>query len=130
MPTNLHQDAQVILHKDSMGDAPTTPVTAASTRKPQILPVDNATTPYWRTDLHAIDSHRSTEELPSGCDIVIIGAGMAGVCTAYHIVKQVRESSGVDMPSIVLLDARRVCEGATGRNGVCLSSSIESELVH
>jgi len=111
-----------------MGDAPTTPLTTQQPKKPQILPVNNATTPYWRTDLHAIDSLRSTEQLPSVCDIAIIGAGMAGVCTAYHLVQQ-SQQRGDEVPSIVLLDARRVCEGATGRNGVRYSSSADSALV-
>lgn len=80
----------------------------------QILPVPNATTPYWRTQLHWIDEHRSTEELPVECDVVIIGAGMSGVATAYHLCDQ----AGSTKPSIVMLEARQVCSGATGRNGV------------
>lgn len=77
----------------------------------QCIPVPNATTPYWRTELHSIDEYRSTDDLPSNCDIAIIGAGLAGVATAYHLSK-----SGSH--SIVLLEARQVCSGATGRNGV------------
>lgn len=81
----------------------------------KIFPVDNATQPYWRTQLHPLDEHRSTETLPSKCDIAIIGAGMSGVATAYHLVK----AMGSDrLPSIVLLEARQLCSGATGRNGV------------
>lgn len=81
----------------------------------QILPVDNATVPYWRTELHALDKHRTTEELPTECDIAIIGAGMTGVSTAYHISKL----AGDRTPSVVILEARQLCSGATGRNGVC-----------
>lgn len=80
----------------------------------QILPVDNATVPYWRTELHALDEHRTTEELPTECDIAIIGAGMTGVATAYHISKLACD----DKPSVVILEARQLCSGATGRNGV------------
>jgi len=76
------------------------------------FPVANATVPYWRTELHEIDSLRSSSELPSECDIVIIGAGLAGVATAYHLVDE-----NPSPPSIVLLEAREVCSGATGRNG-------------
>jgi hypothetical protein len=36
-----------------------------------IYPVANATAPYWRSELHEIDSYRSTEKLPEECDIVI-----------------------------------------------------------
>jgi hypothetical protein len=80
----------------------------------QILPVDNATVPYWRTELHALDEHRTTEELPTECDIAIIGAGMTGVSTGYHISKL----AGDNPPSVVILEARQLCSGATGRNGV------------
>ncbi|KAK5170169.1 uncharacterized protein LTR77_004754 [Saxophila tyrrhenica] len=83
-------------------------------RRSQIKPVYDATVPYWRTELHPIDDHRSTEELPEECDIAIIGAGFSGVATAYHLDKL---HDGKERPSIVMLEARRVCEGATGRNG-------------
>lgn len=89
-------------------------------RKPQeqILPVHNATVPYWRTELHALDEHRTTEELPTECDIAIVGAGMTGIATAYHISKL----AGEKPPSVVILEARQLCSGATGRNGVGQSS--------
>ena len=80
----------------------------------QILPVGNATVPYWRTELHVLDEHRTTEELPTECDVAIIGAGMSGIATAYHISKL----AGHKMPSVVILEARQLCSGATGRNGV------------
>jgi hypothetical protein len=80
----------------------------------QILPVDNATVPYWRTELHALDEYRTTEELPTECDVAIIGAGMTGIATAYHISKL----AGDNKSSVVVLEARQLCSGATGRNGV------------
>ena len=87
---------------------------AASTNSPKIFPVKNATVPYWRSELHPIDEHRSTEDLPSECDVAIIGAGLSGVATAYHLVNECDSDSAL---SIVLLEARQVCSGATGRNG-------------
>lgn len=93
------------------------PGTSASTeRDPGCFPVKNSTTPYWRCQPHSIDQHRSTEELPRECDVAIIGSGMAGVSIAYHLMKDLKE--GELAPSIVLLEARQVCSGATGRNGV------------
>ncbi|PMD43301.1 FAD dependent oxidoreductase [Hyaloscypha variabilis F] len=77
-----------------------------------IFPVSNSTTPYWRTELHEIDSIRSSEDLPSECDVLIVGAGLSGVSTAYHLL-----DDNPSPPSIVLLEAREVCSGATGRNG-------------
>lgn len=79
-----------------------------------MLPVADATVPYWRTQLHRIDEYRSTNDIPSECDIAIIGAGLSGVSVAHHLSK----IPGSDKQSIVLLEARQVCSGATGRNGV------------
>jgi len=79
---------------------------------PKIFPVPNSTLPYWRSELHEIDSHRSTEHLPAECDIIIIGAGFSGVSTAYHLLDE-----NPFPPSIVILEAREICSGATGRNG-------------
>lgn len=78
------------------------------------LPVANATLPFWRTELHELDTFRSTETLPSECDILVIGAGYAGVSTLYHIL----DSNDAPNPSnIVMLEAREACSGASGRNG-------------
>jgi hypothetical protein len=77
-----------------------------------VFPVQVSTTPYWRTELHEIDSIRSSEDLPPECDVLIIGAGLSGVSTAYHLLDGNRTP-----PSVVILEAREVCSGATGRNG-------------
>ncbi|KAI0400814.1 FAD dependent oxidoreductase superfamily protein [Xylaria palmicola] len=84
----------------------------------EYLPVPNPTTPYWRTELHPLDSHRSTEDLPAKTDVAIIGAGMSGVSVAYHMSQPDATAGGsAAAPSILLLEARQVCSGATGRNG-------------
>lgn len=62
---------------------------------------------------HDLSNHRSTEELPEHSDIVIIGAGYAGVGTAYHLVQELGDSAR----SVTILEARSACSGATGRNG-------------
>ncbi|KAF1960774.1 FAD dependent oxidoreductase superfamily [Byssothecium circinans] len=79
-------------------------------------PPGKSTFPFWRSNLHALDDHRSTPELPSRTDIVIIGAGYAGASTAYHIL-QLCKQKPLPVPSITILEARQVCSGATGRNG-------------
>ncbi|KAL3443965.1 FAD dependent oxidoreductase-domain-containing protein [Aspergillus insuetus] len=63
---------------------------------------------------HALDSHRSTEILPTEADIVIIGAGYAGASVTHHILEQAKDGQ---TPSIVILEGREACSGATGRNG-------------
>ncbi|OAQ91324.1 FAD dependent oxidoreductase [Purpureocillium lilacinum] len=79
-----------------------------------MLPVDNPTASYWLSDPHPLAKFRSSDAVPDETDIAIIGTGMAGVSTAYHILKQCKSATP---PSITLLDARDACSGATGRNG-------------
>ncbi|KIW18008.1 hypothetical protein PV08_02295 [Exophiala spinifera] len=80
--------------------------------KPLQLPVPNPIPSVWTAQPHALDNHGSKATLPTECDIVIIGSGFSGVATAYHILKCYNNE-----PSIVLLEARELCSGATGRNG-------------
>lgn len=75
-------------------------------------PVPNPTSSFWTAEPRLLDSHRSTPDLPETCDVLIVGAGFAGVATAYHLLKD-----NPKPPSIVLLEARSVCSGASGRNG-------------
>ncbi|KKZ65873.1 hypothetical protein EMCG_08378 [[Emmonsia] crescens] len=86
---------------------------AASNTKP--FPISNGMRSFWHTEPDALENHRSTESLPSECDILIIGAGYAGVSTAYHILLD-----NPSPPSVVILEARQACFGATGRNGKSL----------
>lgn len=64
---------------------------------------------------HPLASYRSSNVVPEECDIAIIGTGMSGVATAYHILSD--PMIGPENPSVVLLEARQACAGATGRNG-------------
>ncbi|KAI5368231.1 putative FAD dependent oxidoreductase, FAD/NAD(P)-binding domain superfamily [Septoria linicola] len=78
-------------------------------------PVLNATKSFWRSDLHDLDNHRTTEQLPAEVDIVVIGAGYAGASITHHLLEK---SQSLQRPvSIVILEAREACSGATGRNG-------------
>ncbi|KAH8668884.1 FAD dependent oxidoreductase [Xylariales sp. PMI_506] len=84
----------------------------ASVTSPVGLPAIGETTlSFWRTEPHELDAFRSTETLPSECDVVVIGAGYAGVTTAYRLLDQ------EEPPSVVMLEAREICSGATARNG-------------
>lgn len=76
------------------------------------FPVSNAVFSFWNAEPRDLDNHRTTANLPSEADIVIIGSGFAGVATAYHILK-----NNPAPPSVVLLEARKICSGATGWNG-------------
>lgn len=63
---------------------------------------------YWLTNIPSQD-YRSTPNLPSQTDVVVIGGGMTGVSTAYWLSK-----NGID---VTLLERRGISGGATGRNG-------------
>ncbi|TVY30611.1 Gamma-glutamylputrescine oxidoreductase [Lachnellula hyalina] len=79
---------------------------------PPPFPWPSSTLPFWRTELHELDSARTTPELPKETDVLIIGAGYSGASTAYHLC-----DDNPSPPSIVILEARQACSGATGRNG-------------
>lgn len=80
------------------------------------FPVADAVPSYWRKQVGPIDNHRSTEHLPTQVDVVIVGAGYAGASIVHHIVEEcVRRDR--PLPSILILEAREACSGATGRNG-------------
>ncbi|KAF4123827.1 Glycine/D-amino acid oxidase (deaminating) [Geosmithia morbida] len=80
------------------------------------FPSDKATEPYWRSTTLPIDTCRSTPDLPPCADIVIIGAGYCGASIAHHLLAEIARQ-GIADPSIVILEARQACSGATGRNG-------------
>lgn len=80
---------------------------------PGCFPASNSSKSFWQISGHNLNDLRSTAELPTHSDIVIIGGGYAGVSTAYHLGQEFGETAG----SITLLEARAVCSGAAGRNG-------------
>lgn len=81
------------------------------TPMPAGMPAPSSLDSFWRSQLDPLDDLRSTSELPASSDIVIIGAGYAGIATAYHLLEAGSTSS------ITILEARGTCSGATGRNG-------------
>ena len=55
---------------------------------------------------------RTTETLPETAEVTIIGSGITGAAAAYFIL------TGPNPPkSVIMLEARELCHGATGRNG-------------
>lgn len=92
-----------------------------STLQTPSLPVENATTPFWRITPDKLDTHRTTEDLPTECDILIIGGGYAGISAAYHLLASEKAKSRKDQENlkVVLVEAREACSGASGRNGTC-----------
>ncbi|KAL8381607.1 hypothetical protein RB595_005745 [Gaeumannomyces hyphopodioides] len=78
------------------------------------LPRSDPTPSYWQDPPDEIANLRSTPELPETADVVIIGSGMTGAAVAWHLLE---DGGGATGSSVVMLEARQVCSGATGRNG-------------
>ncbi|KAL8736249.1 MAG: hypothetical protein Q9166_000404 [cf. Caloplaca sp. 2 TL-2023] len=75
------------------------------------IPRSNPIFSYWQDPPHRLSKYRTTSELPQSASIIIIGSGITGVCIAYNLLQRAETSS------VLLLEARTVCSGATGRNG-------------
>ncbi|KAL4894641.1 FAD dependent oxidoreductase-domain-containing protein [Aspergillus ambiguus] len=79
-------------------------------------PVPNPSKSYWQEDPpfpNLVDAQ--SPDLPTTADIVIIGSGISGASVAYTILTQ--SSKRGASPKVVLVEARKLCSGATGRNG-------------
>jgi hypothetical protein len=75
------------------------------------LPTPKSTHSYWHKDpSKKLYGHRTTEDLRETADIVIVGSGITGAFAA-HFLKNGDASSD----SVVMLEAREACWGATGR---------------
>lgn len=75
------------------------------------LPLPNPTASYWQDPPSRLSNHRTTTGLPRTVDTLIIGSGITGATLAYRILDQ------PSSPSVLVLEARTACSGATGRNG-------------
>ncbi|KAF5858695.1 hypothetical protein ETB97_003862 [Aspergillus alliaceus] len=86
------------------------------------FPVPDPTIAFWQTNPKYPDLvDTRSAELPQSADIVIIGSGISGASVAYTILTEC-QAMGIDR-RIVILEARQVCSGATGRNGGHLKCS-------
>ncbi|KAK9893691.1 FAD dependent oxidoreductase [Cystobasidium minutum MCA 4210] len=86
---------------------------------PAPLPVSNPTRSFWLysdPDCNPLGDHGSTSVLPDSVDILIIGSGISGISTLYHLVQSLRNTSR-SVTKIAVMEARQFCSGAAGRNG-------------
>ncbi len=74
------------------------------------IPTDD--TPYWLREGHPLAGYRSAKTLPAEVDVVVIGAGLTGASTAYHLADAVRRG---DLTALVL-DQSDPASEASGRN--------------
>ncbi|KAL2352418.1 FAD dependent oxidoreductase-domain-containing protein [Cryomyces antarcticus] len=78
------------------------------------LPTPSPSFSFWHTEPSPLLlGHRSTRDLPPYADVVIVGSGITGAAAAYHLTHDAR-AKGM---SVLMLEAREACWGATGRNG-------------
>ncbi|KAK1829048.1 putative fad dependent oxidoreductase [Podospora conica] len=94
------------------------PVQATDTaaHRPCGLPVPNPSRSFWHSEPSAtLLGHRTTEELPETADVVVVGSGITGAFAAWFLKNGV--GGGEKGESVVMLEAREACWGATGRNG-------------
>ena len=89
----------------------------SSSHVPKPFPVENAVPSYWRNEIGSIYTHRSTANLPADVEVVVIGAGYTGASIVHHLLEET-VGAGRPTPSILILEAREACSGATGRNGI------------
>ena len=78
---------------------------------PPSLPSPNPTVSYWQDPPSRLSNYRTTPDLPRTVDTLIIGSGITGATLAYRLLDQNFP------PSVLVLEARTACSGATGRNG-------------
>ena len=81
------------------------------------LPLENPTESSWQIPPDPLQKYRSSDTLPSTIfDVVIIGSGFSGASVAWHLLCGENVSNNTSL-STLMLEARDVCSGATGRNG-------------
>jgi hypothetical protein len=76
------------------------------------LPTPTSSTSFWHSEpSEFLLGHRTTAALPAEADMVIVGTGITGASAARYLAEDAR----ADGRSLVLLEAREACWGATGR---------------
>lgn len=87
------------------------------------LPAKDYTRSFWLSEPTALQNHRSGPELPDSADVIVIGSGISGTLMAYNLLEK--------QPNlrIVMVEAREVCGGATGRNGGQIKTDVSERCV-
>jgi glycine/D-amino acid oxidase-like deaminating enzyme len=74
------------------------------------LPPSFTTSSFWLQNPQKFEPKEKS--LPEEVDIVIVGSGITGASITRTLLQ-----NGASLPSILMLEARSICSGATGRNG-------------
>ncbi|KAL6230955.1 hypothetical protein BDW75DRAFT_244365 [Aspergillus navahoensis] len=82
------------------------------------LPTTNPTSSFWLRSPHPDLAKTQSPHLPPEADVIIIGSGVTGTSIARTLLES--RKSGMrksNRPAVVILEARDICSGATGRKG-------------
>lgn len=82
-----------------------------TTTSPIGLPLDDR--PFWLRAQQPFANFQSKPELPQSVDVLVIGAGLTGASTAYHLAEAAK-SKGLH---VAIIDRGDPAEEASGRNG-------------
>lgn len=81
-----------------------------ATHERSALPTPDSSKSFWHSEPDEfLLGYRSTPELPDYVDVVVVGSGITGANAARYLVESGKELS------ILVVEAREVCWGATGR---------------
>lgn len=99
VPLNVRAEHQAVLELPTVKPRPT-------------LPVANATESFWLRSPNVSPSptHGSDGPLTADADICIIGSGITGVSSAYHLAKSFSSDAREKPVTAVILEAREFCE--------------------
>ncbi|KAJ1309520.1 hypothetical protein OPQ81_006294 [Rhizoctonia solani] len=112
VPLNYDNDVCLAFNQSSLSRAP--------------LPTLHPTKSFWldsEASANPLGQVGSTGPLSEAADIVVIGSGITGCSAAYHLSQLFQKSGGQKNQSVVILEARDFCSGATGRNGGHLTAA-------
>lgn len=120
----------------------------AAARTPPGIPVPNPTSAFWQDappHPELVNIH-SPDGPPRSADIVIVGSGITGAAIARTVLKELARKGELEREKkdagkaegddarrawtrVLVLEARQLCSGATGRNGGHIKAS-PHELFH
>lgn len=80
------------------------------------IPNHATTSSFWLKDRHP-RFELPNPDLPTEADVVIIGSGITGTSIARTLLQNRKSTTPTPHPYVVMIEARDICSGATGRNG-------------
>ncbi|KAF4869310.1 Gamma-glutamylputrescine oxidoreductase [Colletotrichum siamense] len=89
-----------------------------------LLPRPNPSISLWQEPPHPTLATVQSPNLPSYADFVVIGSGITGCSVTKGLLENEVLGSGDNPSQVVVLEARNLCSGATGRNGGQLVSPV------